>query len=127
MASGWCVGTWLLYALTSSNSSGQCCSIRWFVPLLVPAYYVLAILLRECDRFHMPFFILCVWGGVMAGLMWWQGPWMKHMVPFYWMLQGAALLSLAIGLNQPWRHRTGGNESVLRSPIAQDYGLRTTD
>ena len=26
--------TWLMYAVNSTNSSGQCCSIRWFLPLL---------------------------------------------------------------------------------------------
>jgi hypothetical protein len=91
-AGAWSAGTWLLYALTSNNSSGQCCSIRWFVPLLAPCYYVLAIFLRESGRLRWVFLILSSWGGVMAGLMWWQGPWMKHIVPHYWLLQGATLL-----------------------------------
>jgi len=30
---------------------------------------------------------------VMAALMWWKGPWMPRMVPFFWPLQVAALLS----------------------------------
>jgi hypothetical protein len=102
-AAAWCAGTWLLYALTSNNSSGQCCSIRWFVPLLAPCYYILAVFLREFDHSQWAFFILSGWGGVMAGLMWWQGPWMKHMVPQYWPLQGAALLSLIVAAM--WRRR----------------------
>ena len=35
-AAGWSAGTWLLYAATSTNHSGLCCSARWFVPLLAP-------------------------------------------------------------------------------------------
>src|SRR5581483_5631037 len=33
----WAVGTWLLYGALSVNFSGDCCSIRWFVPLLAAA------------------------------------------------------------------------------------------
>src|SRR5262249_27514244 len=32
----WAVGVWLVFALLSSNYSGECCSVRWFLPLLVP-------------------------------------------------------------------------------------------
>jgi hypothetical protein len=28
--------------------------------------------------------------------MWWQGPWMKHMVPHYWPIQGATLGTLVV-------------------------------
>jgi hypothetical protein len=120
LAAGWCGGTWFLYTLTSNNSSGQCCSIRWFVPLLAPGYYLLAILLRDVDRFRVPFFILSGWGAAMAALMWWQGPWMKHMVPFYWPFQAAALLSLAIWWNQPWRQ--GGSGAAIACGAMQAQG-----
>ncbi len=90
---GWCVATWLTYACLSNNSSGVCCSIRWFLPLLVPAYYVLALLLREWPRYLRDFCVLSGWGLVSAGLMWREGPWMAHMVPFYWPLVATALLS----------------------------------
>ena len=46
-AAAWSIGTWLLYAVASNNYSGQCCSIRWFVPLLAPGYYALALLLEK--------------------------------------------------------------------------------
>lgn len=103
LAGGWCGGTWLLYALTSNNSSGQCCSIRWFVPLLAPCYYVLALYVRDVEPSQWVFHLLSGWGSIMAGLMWWKGPWMKHMVPCYWQLQGAALVSLVICWQ--WRRR----------------------
>jgi len=117
LAGGWCGGTWLLYALTSNNYSGQCCSIRWFVPLLAPCYYVLAIFLREYSRLQSVSLVLSGWGGIMAGLIWYQGPWMKHMVPFYWPLQGATLLSLVIAWNWYRQHRvqSGWNQVVGRS------------
>src|SRR5439155_14738078 len=83
LAMGWCVGVWLLYAATSTNYSGACCSVRWFVPLLAPGYYILAVFLRDHPRFRPDFVVLSVWGAAMAPLMWWKGPWMLRMVPQY--------------------------------------------
>ena len=34
LALAWCAGVWLIYAAASTNASGVCCSVRWFVPLL---------------------------------------------------------------------------------------------
>jgi hypothetical protein len=92
----WSGGTWLAYALTSTNYSGLCCSIRWFVPLLAPGYYGLAIALRECPRLRGTFLCLTGWGSCMAALMWWQGPWMARMVPLYWPLIAAAILTCVL-------------------------------
>jgi hypothetical protein len=90
-----CGGIWLAYALTSTNYSGACCSIRWFVPLLAPGYFALAMFLRQYPQYTGDFIILAIWSAVIAGLSWWQGPWMNHMVPWYWVWQGGALLSWA--------------------------------
>src|SRR5260370_17344921 len=65
LAGAWCGGTWLLYASTSNNSSGQCCSIRWFVPLLAPCYYIFSLFLREYSHMTCVFFILIVFVGLM--------------------------------------------------------------
>src|SRR5579885_290722 len=46
-AVGLCAGVWLMYAVNSNNSSGKCLSVRWFVPLLAPAYYLLALYLKR--------------------------------------------------------------------------------
>jgi hypothetical protein len=92
---GCCGGTWLLYAPTSNNSSGQCCSIRWFVPLLAPAYYILALLLKHYPEYRIDFLVLSAWG-VMLVLFMHEGPWITHMVPLFWPIQAAALLSWAI-------------------------------
>jgi hypothetical protein len=91
-AGGCYVGTWLLYAATSNNSSGQCCSIRWFVPLLAPTYYVLALFLQRYPLFRVDFLILSGWGLLLVLLMR-EGPWMKHVVPYFWLIQAAALCS----------------------------------
>jgi hypothetical protein len=88
-----CVATWLVYAVTSNNYSGQCASIRWFVPLLAPSYFVLAVFLRELPDYRRDLLILTGWGAIVAAWMWWQGPWMKVAVPYFVPLQAATLVS----------------------------------
>ncbi len=90
-AACWC-GTWLIYAAMSNNSSGRCCSIRWFVPLLAPGYFVLALLLRYDSWRRMDLTMLSAWGGLLA-IMMRDGPWMGGMVPLFWPIQASALLS----------------------------------
>jgi hypothetical protein len=51
-AACWSIGTWLLYAAGSNNHAGVCCSVRWLVPLLGPAFYLVALLLREREEFR---------------------------------------------------------------------------
>lgn len=91
-AMAWSVLTWMMYAATSNNYSGQCCTIRWFVPLLAPGYLLLAVLLRERPRFRGDLIYLSIWGAFLAGMMCLEGPWMKRMVPYYWGWQGLMLL-----------------------------------
>ena len=95
-AAGWCAATWLVYAATSNNYSGVCASIRWFVPLLAPGYFVLGIWLRDHPGARVEFSVLSVWVLVVSALMWGQGPWMEHMVPFFWPLNAAALGSWVV-------------------------------
>jgi hypothetical protein len=102
-AAACCGGVWMAYAVTSNNYSGQCCSIRWFVPLLAPGYYLLALLLRDHASWRGTHLILAGWGAVLGALMWWKGPWIEHMVPFFWPIQVGALGSLA-GYHH-WRRR----------------------
>jgi hypothetical protein len=105
-AIAWSCGTWLVYAAGSTNSSGYAASIRWFVPLLAPAYFVIALYLRERPAYRTDFLILSGGGVVMATLMWWKGPWMQKMVPLFWPIQGAALLSWLIYRTQQKRRAT---------------------
>ncbi|HYT90001.1 MAG TPA: hypothetical protein VEL76_14945, partial [Gemmataceae bacterium] len=109
----WCGGTWLAYALTSCNYSGLCCSIRWFVPLLAPAYYVLAVALRRCPEWRGDFLILSGWGAVLTVIAWCYGPWIRHMVPGFWPLQGMALLCWLL-----YRYRAQGQTAMLQNEQA---------
>jgi hypothetical protein len=109
-----CGGTWLAYALTSTNYSGACCSVRWFVPLLAPAYGVLAVFLRDHPRFRGDFLVLSGWGAVLAALAWYEGPWMNHMVPMFWPLQGAALASWVAYRGWQRRRERGGSATPAR-------------
>jgi hypothetical protein len=92
-ALSWCGLTWALYAWASTNYSGQCCSVRWFVPLLAPCYYALGVFLRESPRSVSSFVLLSAWGALLAGIAWWHGPWIPHLVPGFWLIQIAALAS----------------------------------
>ncbi len=92
----WCTLTWLMYAVNSTNSSGQCCSIRWFLPLLAPGFFVMGLALRERKDWRPAFFVLSGWGALLATQMVEPGPWMQHMVPYFWQIQGTAFASLLI-------------------------------
>jgi hypothetical protein len=74
---GWAVATWLLYGALSVNFSGDCCSIRWFVPLLAPGYFGLAVLVRDDVRYRCGLWLLSALGLPLAAMMWWQGPWLE--------------------------------------------------
>jgi hypothetical protein len=101
----WCGATWLAYAVASTNYSGLCCSVRWFVPLLAPGYYVLALFLCRHPAYIPDFLVLSGWGAVIAALMWRQGTWMPHMVPFFWPLQASALISWLAWTAWRWRRQ----------------------
>jgi hypothetical protein len=89
-----CGGTWLLYAVASNNSSGQCLSIRWFLPLLAPGFLLVGTLLREEPRYWTQFAALSAWGFILF-LGMGDGPWIAHMVPGYWFIQVGALATMA--------------------------------
>ena len=80
---GWAAGTWLLYAALSVNFSGDCCSIRWFVPLLAAGYYALMILMRDDGRYRVGFWLLTAIGLLLGAMMWWQGPWLEPETPYF--------------------------------------------
>ncbi|HVX14522.1 MAG TPA: hypothetical protein VHC22_25265 [Pirellulales bacterium] len=86
-------GAWLLYAAMSNNYSGPCCSIRWFVPFVAPAYYVLAVLLRERPELARPLTFLTASGAVLSAVLWWRGPWEGTVPLVLWPLNAAALLA----------------------------------
>jgi hypothetical protein len=98
-----CLGGWGMYSLFSNNYGGACCSIRWFVPFLVPGFYLIAELLKRYPQFRWDFYVLSLWGGVLGLLMWSVGPWTLKMVPLYWPVQIAGLISWAFVYR--WRVR----------------------
>jgi hypothetical protein len=112
----WSGGTWFAYATTSVNSSGLCCSIRWFVPLLAPGYYVLGLSLRDHRRLRPVFVLLSAWGAVLGALMWWKGPWTQHMIPLYWLIDGGALLSVLLFVL--WYRPGGRTAAAAPMPLA---------
>ena len=65
----WGLGVWLVYAALSTNYGGQCCSIRWFVPLLAPAYLWLALLLRDSSAISRRFYRIERLGGGADGVL----------------------------------------------------------
>jgi hypothetical protein len=107
----WCAGTWLIYAATSRNYSGANCCVRWFVPLLAPAYFALAILVREAPRYRPDLVVLSGWGAVLMGVAWCYGPWIPHMVPALWPIEAAALVSWGW---LAWRRRGEKGETLAR-------------
>lgn len=116
LACCWSGAAWLAYAVTSNNSSGVCCSIRWFVPLLAPAFLVLAIGLRELPAWRPDFLALTGWGMLLSAIMCWYGPWIKHMVPLFWPIQVLALTSW--GACRHWR-RDPATTAEMTAPQAR--------
>jgi hypothetical protein len=96
---------WLLYAAASTNSSGVCVSIRWFVPLLAPGFYVLALHLRERPGDWRGFLALSAWGTAMGWSLWSHGPWNGRMAPLFWVWVGGALATWAVIERHQRRHR----------------------
>ncbi len=74
-ACGFAVGTWAVFSVLSNNYSGSCCSVRWFVPLLLPGYYALALLVRERPGWRGDFLLLAGWGLALGLYLGWRGPW----------------------------------------------------
>lgn len=93
LCAAWCTAVWLLYSATSNNYSGECCSIRWFVPLLAPGYYVLIQYLKWVQPARAVFVTLSAISGLITIYSWWRGPWTGRMVPGYWALMGVAAFS----------------------------------
>ena len=92
----WAVLGWLAYAAQSTNWSGMCVSVRWFVPLLAPGFWVVALVLRHFPRYRPDFLWVAAWGVVIAGLNWWAGTWSERMPPGFWFLVAPALLGLGV-------------------------------
>lgn len=107
-------GTWLLYAAASNNYSGPCCSIRWFVPLLAPAFYVLALLLRERPSTARDLALLSLFGAALSAVLWWRGPWQGEVLPEMWVLNALALAAWVLATR--WRRRLPASRRPTTRP-----------
>ncbi len=96
--SGWCVGTWLVYAALSTNFSGLCLSVRWFLPLVASANYFLALLVRTTSRMRPAFLALTAGGVVQGWIMWRFGPWFPYPSPGIDLVTAATWCAVAGGL-----------------------------
>ncbi len=90
-----CAGSWFLYTATSQATSGQCLTVRWFVPFLAPGYYLLALYLRRCPERLPEFVLLSGWGTLLMAQVG-RCPWTGDMVPFYWPIGLGAISSWII-------------------------------
>lgn len=88
----WAVGTWLAYAALSVNFSGDCCSIRWFVPLLAAGYYALLVLARDDRRYRNGLWLLSLVGLPLGVTFWWQGPGMEPETAYVDWLETAGMV-----------------------------------
>ncbi len=87
----WSGAVWLVYAWGSNNLAGSCATIRWFVPLLAPGYYILLMVLRYRPVLYPEFLALAAGGMLLSALMWRYGPWML-IVPGFWFTVALTLL-----------------------------------
>jgi hypothetical protein len=87
-------GSWAVYALGSNNFSGSSASIRWFVPLLVPGYFALMLVLRARPALLYQFRLLSECGGVLILSLFWYGPFRIVDWLFFWPIVGLALAML---------------------------------
>jgi hypothetical protein len=107
----WGAGTWLLYALASNNHAGACLSVRWFVPLLAPAFYLLSLLLREQPQLIRSFAILTAGGVALGALMEWRGPWGNRMLPGFWFVVAPTIIAWLADWNRRRREARFTGES----------------
>jgi hypothetical protein len=95
-------GVWLVYAVGSTNYAGACCSIRWFVPLIGPGYFLLILFLRDVPGAAGDFAILSVGGMALMGTAWPEGPWRLNLLPAHWPVLGLTLIAWGV---YRWRLR----------------------
>ena len=85
----------LVYALGSNNQSGLCRSVRWFVPLGIPLWYVSSPLIRESGWKNHVFVLSISVGLWVAACGAWFGPWSGNVLPGYWVIV-VILVSLGV-------------------------------
>lgn len=92
----WCISTLILAAASSTNRSGQCLSIRWFLPFLAPAFVVLAVLVRDRCDLRKDFLVASVCGLLIAIPSAHYGLWIRHLIPGYWFIVVGSITALIL-------------------------------
>lgn len=104
------IGIWLIYAIGSSNYSGACVSVRWYVPVIAPMWYVTLLALKEQPELMRPCGWLAGLSACVNVLAWRHGPWHAHVLCSYW----PALVCAAIVLAA---HATRTRQGKLVAPV----------
>jgi hypothetical protein len=105
-------GSWVLYAIGSNNYSGLASSIRWFVPLLVPAYFVLMLTLKARPGLLEQFKILTQFGVILTAVLFWVGPWRNPSLLVFWVIVTLSLVALV------WSLRHNPKTAALGAPAS---------
>lgn len=92
----WSVSTLVLAAASSTNRSGQCLSVRWFLPLLAPAFVTLAVLIRERIDLRVDFVAVSICGLAISLPSAYYGLWIAHLIPGYWLIAAVSIISLVV-------------------------------
>ena len=111
---GWSISTWLLYAALSNNYSGYCLSIRWFLPLLAPGYYVVALVMKYCPKLLGDLLLLICWSFALGVMMAILGPW-RDIDWIILFVQPATLITWAI-YRWPLRQKSADSYNQLSEP-----------
>lgn len=105
----WMIGVWLVYGVCSTNHSGRCCSVRWFVPLLAPGFYLLAVLLRDAPKLTADLLVLSAGGLILGVLTAWEGPWQEPSLAVYWSVVALTLLAWGVVAFRRWKEETAAD------------------
>lgn len=124
----WAIVTWLLYAATSRNLSGECLSIRWFVPLIAAGYLILAVLVREVPASRTDLLLLLAGGLVICVEATIRGPWHGRTLKTYWPVVALTLLAwgyLWARRALAWKRRRRQRVTAGTGPLAPSRATTT--
>lgn len=91
-----CLAMWGVYSWGSTNYSGDCISVRWFLPMLAPAALALAVYLRERPQAWGEVGIFLAGSIALNAIAWNYGPWHGRVLPGYWLIVAATLATWGV-------------------------------
>jgi hypothetical protein len=106
-----CGGTWTLYSI-AATTTGLSASIRWFVPLLAPAFFGLAVMLAARPGLLDQFKVLTEFGALLTAVLFWTGPWRNPDPTVFLVLLTLGLAAFGWSL---WRRRQASAVSLPAS------------